>query len=206
MKKIFNNPKIMAIASIVLCAINLISILIIYPPNEIIESFWYSISIWDYSFKFNIFIYSLSKIFELVLTIVLIIYFLLIILKKRIHIKAFNIIVFISFFILSLNALFGIRIFDSYSWIWLINLLFELFPVIYLGYIFWVKNKKVKTLNILANIGIVVSLLSLLEVIIIRYFVVSTIYFLSMILYFITIYLYFRLYGLSLIKKEKNNE
>lgn len=194
MKKIVNNPRLLVIISIILLVISFI-----------------------YTFNTHFIIGSLLD-FTTSGCLVLLLYFILIISKKHINLTAMNTIVFIDFVVvLLIRCIYIIKLFTSANYINLSLILSNYIPlfivvVIYLGIIFYSKNKSIIKPNLISIICLLVYIICLIGSIInvstygITKFEVSIRYIIET-LYFVPVILYFRLYALNKLEKmEVKNE
>ena len=190
MKKIVNNPRLLVIISIILLVISFIC-----------------------TFNMHFIIGSLLD-FTTSGCLVLLLYFILIISKKHINLTAMNTIVFINFVVVLLIRC-GYVVYLRYTSLRLI--LSNYIPlfivvVIYLGIIFYSKNKSIIKPNLISIICLLVYIACLIGSIInvstygITKFEVAIRYIIET-LYYIPIILYFRLYALNKLEKmEVKNE
>lgn len=190
MKKIVNNPRLLVIISIILLVISFIC-----------------------TFNMHFIIGSLLD-FTTSGCLVLLLYFILIISKKHINLTAMNTIVFINFVVVLLIRC-GYVVYLRYTSLSL--LLSNYIPlfivvVIYLGIIFYSKNKSIIKPNLISIICLLVYIACLIGSIInvstygITKFEVAIRYIIET-LYYIPIILYFRLYALNKLEKmEVKNE
>lgn len=190
MKKIVNNPRLLVIISIILLVISFIC-----------------------TFNMHFIIGSLLD-FTTSGCLVLLLYFMLIISKKHINLTAMNTIVFINFVVVLLIRC-GYVVYLRYTSLSL--LLSNYIPlfivvVIYLGIIFYSKNKSIIKPNLISIICLLVYIACLIGSIInvstygITKFEVAIRYIIET-LYYIPIILYFRLYALNKLEKmEVKNE
>lgn len=190
MKKIVNNPRLLVIISIILLVISFICT---FNTHFIIES------LLDFTTSG---------------CLVLLLYFMLIISKKHINLTAMNTIVFINFVVVLLIRC-GYVVYLRYTSLSL--LLSNYIPlfivvVIYLGIIFYSKNKSIIKPNLISIICLLVYIACLIGSIInvstygITKFEVAIRYIIET-LYYIPIILYFRLYALNKLEKmEVKNE
>lgn len=194
MKKIVNNPRLLVIISIILLVISFI-----------------------YTLNIHLVIGSLLD-FTTSGCLVLLLYFILIISKKHINLTAMNIIVFIDFVVvLLIRCTYIIKLFTSANYIILSLILSNYIPlfivvVIYLGIIFYSKNKSIIKPNLISIICLLVYIVCLIGSIInvstygITKFEVAIRYIIQT-LYYIPVILYFRLYALNKLEKmEVKNE
>lgn len=190
MKKIVNNPRLLVIISIILLVISFI-----------------------YTFNTHFIIGSLLD-FTTSGCLVLLLYFILIISKKHINLTAMNTIVFINFVVVLLIRC-GYVVYLRYTSLSL--LLSNYIPlfivvVIYLGVMFYSRNKNIIKPNLISIICLLVYIICLIGSIInvstygITKFEVSIRYIIET-LYFVPVILYFRLYALNKLEKmEVKNE
>lgn len=190
MKKIFNNPRLLVIISIILLVISFI-----------------------YTFNTHFIIGSLLD-FTISGCLVLLLYFILIISKKHINLTAMNTIVFINFVVVLLIRC-GYVVYLHYTSLSL--LLSNYIPlfivvVIYLGIIFYSKNKSIIKPNLISIICLLVYIVCLIGSIInvstygITKFEVAIKCVIET-LYYIPVILYFKLYALNKLEKmEVKNE
>lgn len=194
MKKIVNNPRLLVIISIILLVISFIYTLNIYLVMGSLLDFTTSGCL------------------------VLLLYFILIISKKHINLTAMNTIVFINFVVvLLIRCTYIIKLFTSANYIILSLILSNYIPlfivvVIYLGIIFYSKNKSIIKPNLISIICLLVYIICLIGSIInvstygITKFEVAIRYIIQT-LYYIPVILYFRLYALNKLEKmEVKNE
>ena len=190
MKKIVNNPRLLVIISIILLVISFIC-----------------------TFNMHFIIGSLLD-FATSGCLVLLLYFILIISKKHINLTAMNTIVFINFVVVLLIRC-GYVVYLRYTSLSL--LLSNYIPlfivvVIYLGVMFYSRNKNIIKPNLISIICLLVYIICLIGSIInvstygITKFEVSIRYIIET-LYFVPVILYFRLYALNKLEKmEVKNE
>ena len=190
MKKIVNNPRLLVIISIILLVISFIC-----------------------TFNMHFIIGSLLD-FTTSGCLVLLLYFILIISKKHINLTAMNTIVFIDFVVVLLIRC-GYVVYLRYTSLSL--LLSNYIPlfivvVIYLGVMFYSRNKNIIKPNLISIICLLVYIICLIGSIInvstygITKFEVSIRYIIET-LYFVPVILYFRLYALNKLEKmEVKNE
>ena len=190
MKKIVNKPRLLVIISIILLVISFI-----------------------YTFNTHFIIGSLLD-FTTSGCLVLLLYFILIISKKHINLTAMNTIVFINFVVVLLIRC-GYVVYLRYTSLSL--LLSNYIPlfivvVIYLGVMFYSRNKNIIKPNLISIICLLVYIICLIGSIInvstygITKFEVSIRYIIET-LYFVPVILYFRLYALNKLEKmEVKNE
>ncbi len=190
MKKIVNNPRLLVIISIILLVISFIC-----------------------TFNMHFIIGSLLD-FTTSGCLVLLLYFILIISKKHINLTAMNTIVFINFVVVLLIRC-GYVVYLRYTSLSL--LLSNYIPlfivvVIYLGVMFYSRNKNIIKPNLISIICLLVYIICLIGSIInvstygITKFEVSIRYIIET-LYFVPVILYFRLYALNKLEKmEVKNE
>lgn len=190
MKKIVNNPRLLVIISIILLVISFI-----------------------YTFNTHFIIGSLLD-FTTSGCLVLLLYFILIISKKHINLTAMNTIVFINFVVVLLIRCSYVVYLRYTSLSLLLSNYIPLFivVVIYLGIIFYSKNKSIIKPNLISIICLLVYIACLIGSIInvstygITKFEVAIRYIIET-LYYIPIILYFRLYALNKLEKmEVKNE
>lgn len=190
MKKIVNNPRLLVIISIILLVISFI-----------------------YTFNTHFIIGSLLD-FTTSGCLVLLLYFILIISKKHINLTAMNTIVFINFVVVLLIRCGYVVYLRYISLSLLLSNYIPLFivVVIYLGIIFYSKNKSIIKPNLISIICLLVYIACLIGSIInvstygITKFEVAIRYIIET-LYYIPIILYFRLYALNKLEKmEVKNE
>ena len=190
MKKIVNKPRLLVIISIILLVISFI-----------------------YTFNTHFIIGSLLD-FTTSGCLVLLLYFILIISKNHINLTAMNTIVFINFVVVLLIRC-GYVVYLRYTSLSL--LLSNYIPlfivvVIYLGVMFYSRNKNIIKPNLISIICLLVYIICLIGSIInvstygITKFEVSIRYIIET-LYFVPVILYFRLYALNKLEKmEVKNE
>lgn len=176
MKKLINNPKSLAIISIALIIISFIIIVITLGYFKI-----------EYLFYFSP-----------IGGIVLLLYFILIISKKHLNLNILNTIVLVSFIvslILKNRPYFGL--FIPYT-------IFIILLIIYLGIIFFCKNKNIVKPNIMCILCILAYIIYLISSAInvsilenINLYIKEIV----LTLYYIPTILYFRLYGLHKLKE-----
>ena len=190
MKKIVNKPRLLVIISIILLVISFI-----------------------YTFNTHFIIGSLLD-FTTSGCLVLLLYFILIISKKHINLTAMNTIVFINFVVVLLIRCGYVVYLRYISLSLLLSNYIPLFivVVIYLGIIFYSKNKSIIKPNLISIICLLVYIACLIGSIInvstygITKFEVAIRYIIET-LYYIPIILYFRLYALNKLEKmEVKNE
>lgn len=190
MKKIVNNPKLLVIISIILLVISFV-----------------------YTFNTHFIIGSLLD-FTTSGCLVLLLYFILIISKKHINLTAINTIVFINFVVVLLIRCGYVAYLRYTSLSLLLSNYIPLFivVVIYLGVMFYSRNKNIIKPNLISIICLLVYIICLIGSIInvstygITKFEVSIRYIIET-LYFVPVILYFRLYALNKLEKmEVKNE
>ena len=188
MKKIFDNPKLLVIISIILLVVSFIS-----------------------TFNAYIIVGSLLD-FTTSGCLILLLYYILIVSKRHINLTTMNTIVFINFVVvLLIRCVYVAKLFASINGIIPILILSNYIPlfvtlIISLGITFYSKNKSIIKPNIMCIVSILVYVICLVGSIIntstygitkldvvIKY-IVETIY-------YIPVILYFRLYGLNKLKK-----
>lgn len=194
MKRMLNNPKLLVIISIILLVVSFIS-----------------------TFNAYIIVESLLD-FTTSGCLILLLYYILIVLKRHINLTTMNTIVFINFVVvLLIRCVYVAKLFASINGIIPILILSNYIPlfvtlIISLGITFYSKNKSIIKPNIMCIVSILVYVICLVGSIIntstygitkldvvIKY-IVETIY-------YIPVILYFRLYGLNKLKKlEVKNE
>lgn len=194
MKKIFDNPKLLVIISIILLAISFIST---FKTYTIVE---------------NLFDFATSG------CLILLLYYILVISKSYINLNVLNTIVFINFIVvLLIRCTYVAKLFISANFISIRLILSNYIPlfailIFFLGITFYSKNKSIIKPNIMCIVSIVVYIICLIGSII----NVST-YGITKVdiaikwtietIYYIPVILYFRLYGLNRLKKlEVKNE
>ena len=188
MKKIFDNPKLLVIISIILLVVSFIS-----------------------TFNAYIIVGSLLD-FTTSGCLILLLYYILIVSKRHINLTTMNTIVFINFVVvLLIRCVYVAKLFASINGIIPILILSNYIPlfailIVVLGITFYSKNKSIIKPNIMCIVSILVYVICLVGSIIntstygitkldvvIKY-IVETIY-------YIPVILYFRLYGLNKLKK-----
>lgn len=194
MKRMFNNPKLLVIVSIILLVISFIS-----------------------TFNAYIIVESLLD-FTTSGCLVLLLYYVLIISKKHINLTALNTIVFINFIVvLLIRCVYVAKLFASINRVIPILILSNYIPlfatlIISLGIIFYSKNKSIIKPNIICIVSILVYVVCLIGFIINKstYGIIKFDVVIKCIIetiYYIPVILYFRLYGLNKLKKlEVKNE
>ena len=194
MKKIFDNPKLLVIISIILLVVSFIS------------------TFKTYTIVVNLFDFATSG------CLILLLYYILVISKSHIKLNVLNTIVFINFIVvLLIRCTYVGKLFISGNFISIRLILSNYIPlfailIVVLGITFYSKNKSIIKPNIMCIVSILVYVICLVGSIIntstygitkldvvIKY-IVETIY-------YIPVILYFRLYGLNKLKKlEVKNE
>ena len=194
MKRMFNNPKLLVIVSIILLVISFIS-----------------------TFNAYIIVESLLD-FTTSGCLVLLLYYVLIISKKHINLTALNTIVFINFIVvLLIRCVYVAKLFASINRVIPILILSNYIPlfvtlIINLGITFYSKNKSIIKPNIICIVSILVYVVCLIGFIINKstYGIIKFDVVIKCIIetiYYIPVILYFRLYGLNKLKKlEVKNE
>lgn len=194
MKKIFDNPKLLVIISIILLVVSFIS------------------TFKTYTIVVNLFDFATSG------CLILLLYYILVISKSHIKLNVLNTIVFINFIVvLLIRCTYVGKLFISGNFISIRLILSNYIPlfailIVVLGITFYSKNKSIIKPNIMCIVSIIVYIICLIGSII----NVST-YGITKIdvaikwtietIYYIPVILYFRLYGLNRLKKlEVKNE
>lgn len=194
MKKIFDNPKLLVIISIILLAISFIST---FKTYTIVE---------------NLFDFATSG------CLILLLYYILVISKSYINLNVLNTIVFINFIVvLLIRCTYVAKLFISANFISIRLILSNYIPlfailIFFLGITFYSKNKSIIKPNIMCIVSIVVYIICLIGSIInvFTYGITKVdiaIKWTIETIYYIPVILYFRLYGLNRLKKlEVKNE
>lgn len=194
MKKIFDNPKLLVIISIILLVVSFIS------------------TFKTYTIVVNLFDFATSG------CLILLLYYILVISKSHIKLNVLNTIVFINFIVvLLIRCTYVGKLFISGNFISIRLILSNYIPlfailIVVLGITFYSKNKSIIKPNIMCIVSIIVYIICLIGSII----NVST-YGITKVdvaikwtietIYYIPVILYFRLYGLNRLKKlEVKNE
>ena len=182
MRKFINNPKLMAILSAVLLIINFTTLKINFLPAKLLY-------------------FATSG------CLVLLLYFILVLIKKHLNLSLMNSIVFINFLFVLLYRCHLLLNEKSSDIIFLLPILYIPFLMLLtagLGIIFYSKNKVIIKPNIISMVCILTYIVCLL-------FTFKSyqsynnftnyIYDLLETIYYIPIILYFRLYGINKLKK-----
>lgn len=194
MKKIFDNPKLLVIISIILLVVSFIS------------------TFKTYTIVVNLFDFATSG------CLILLLYYILVISKSHIKLNVMNTIVLINFIVvLLIRCTYVGKLFISGNFISIRLILSNYIPlfailIVVLGITFYSKNKSIIKRNIMCIVSIIVYIICLIGSII----NVST-YGITKVdvaikwtietIYYIPVILYFRLYGLNRLKKlEVKNE
>lgn len=194
MKKIFDNPKLLVIISIILLVVSFIS------------------TFKTYTIVVNLFDFATSG------CLILLLYYILVISKSHIKLNVLNTIVFINFIVvLLIRCTYVGKLFISGNFISIRLILSNYIPlfailIVVLGITFYSKNKSIIKPNIMCIVSIIVYIICLIGSII----NVST-YGITKVdvaikwtietIYYIPVILYFRLCGLNRLKKlEVKNE
>lgn len=188
MKKIFDNPKLLVIISIILLVVSFIS------------------TFKTYTIVVNLFDFATSG------CLILLLYYILVISKSHIKLNVLNTIVFINFIVvLLIRCTYVGKLFISGNFISIRLILSNYIPlfailIVVLGITFYSKNKSIIKPNIMCIVSIIVYIICLIGSII----NVST-YGITKVdvaikwtietIYYIPVILYFRLYGLNRLKK-----
>ncbi len=194
MKKIFDNPKLLVIISIILLVVSFIS------------------TFKTYTIVVNLFDFATSG------CLILLLYYILVISKSHIKLNVLNTIVFINFIVvLLIRCTYVGKLFISGNFISIRLILSNYIPlfvtlIISLGMTFYSKNKSIIKPNIMCIVSILVYFICLIGSIINKstYGIIKFDVVIKCIIetiYYIPVILYFRLYGLNKLKKlEVKNE
>lgn len=194
MRKALDNPRLLAIISVVLLVVSFISTFNVYTIGGTLLDFTTNGCL------------------------VLLLYYILVISKKHLKLSMMNTIVFINFIVvLLIRCIYVAKLFVSMRKISLILILSNYIPlfvvlIISLGIIFYSRTKSIIKPNIMSIVSIVVYIICLVCTVInaSTYDITKSDVVIKCIvetIYYIPVVLYFRLYGLNRLKKlEVKNE